>query len=59
MCPEGSPFLCKRGFELTIAEGVFYPAFGQLLSPDLDALAMSLSCVSVIVNALRLRTRKL
>lgn len=38
-----------------IAAGVLYPVFGLLLSPVLAAAAMSLSSVSVIVNALRLR----
>ncbi|MEO7736387.1 MAG: HAD-IC family P-type ATPase, partial [Kofleriaceae bacterium] len=42
-----------------IAAGILYPAFGILLSPMLAAAAMSLSSVSVIGNALRLRHMKL
>jgi Cu+-exporting ATPase len=38
-----------------IAAGVLYPVFGLLLSPMIAALAMSLSSVSVVANALRLR----
>jgi Cu+-exporting ATPase len=44
---------------IPIAAGVLYPVSGLLLSPMLAALAMSLSSVSVIANALRLRTRNL
>jgi Cu+-exporting ATPase len=44
---------------IPIAAGVLYPNFGLLLSPIIAALAMSLSSVSVIGNALRLRALKL
>jgi len=42
-----------------IAAGVLYPFFGLLLSPILASAAMTFSSVSVIANALRLRTVKL
>jgi Cu+-exporting ATPase len=48
-----------NGIGIPIAAGVLYPSFGVLLSPIVAALAMSLSSVSVILNALRLRTVKL
>lgn len=40
---------------IPIAAGVLYPAFGLLLSSIVAAAAMSLSSVSVVGNALRLR----
>ncbi|KYO50586.1 haloacid dehalogenase [Tistrella mobilis] len=43
---------------IPVAAGVLYPVFGLLLSPVIAAAAMALSSVSVIGNALRLRSMK-
>jgi cation transport ATPase len=40
---------------IPVAAGLLYPAFGILLSPVFAAVAMALSSVSVLANALRLR----
>ena len=47
--------LVYNALGVPIAAGVLYPFFGILLSPLIAAAAMSLSSVSVVSNALRLR----
>ena len=48
-----------NGLGVPIAAGVLYPLAGILLNPMFAALAMSLSSISVILNALRLRYKRL
>ena len=50
---------CYNIIGIPIAAGVLYPSLGILLSPIVGALAMSLSSVCVVSNALRLRGRTL
>ena len=50
--------LVYNALGIPIAAGVLYPFTGILLSPIIAALAMSFSSVSVVGNALRLRTQK-
>lgn len=50
---------CYNIIGIPIAAGILYPINGMLLSPMLAGLAMSLSSVCVVSNALRLRRKKL
>ena len=50
--------LVYNALGIPIAAGVLYPFTGMLLSPVVAALAMSFSSVSVVANALRLRTHR-
>ena len=50
---------CYNLLGVPLAAGVLYPIFGLLLSPMIASLCMSLSSVSVIANALRLRSASL
>lgn len=48
---------CYNTLAIPIAAGALYPAFGILLSPMIGGLAMSLSSLFVVTNALRLKRR--
>lgn len=50
---------CYNTIGIPIAAGVLYPAFGILLSPMFAGLAMSLSSIFVVTNALRISRKKL
>jgi Cu+-exporting ATPase len=44
---------------IPVASGLFYPVFGVLMSPVFAGVAMALSSVSVVLNSLRIKTKKL
>ena len=50
---------CYNVLGIPVAAGVLYPAFGLLLSPMIGGLAMSLSSLFVVTNALRLKTKRI
>ncbi|MEF9970704.1 MAG: heavy metal translocating P-type ATPase [Oscillospiraceae bacterium] len=50
---------CYNTLGIPIAAGLLFPAFHLLLNPMLGALAMSLSSICVVSNALRLKTKKI
>lgn len=50
---------CYNSLAIPIAAGILYPVFGILLSPMIGALAMSLSSLFVVTNALRLKLYKI
>ncbi len=48
-----------NGLGIPIAAGALYPVFGWLLNPMLAGVAMSLSSICVVTNALRLKNARL
>lgn len=50
---------CYNCLAIPIAAGILFPSFGILLSPMIGAVAMSLSSLFVVTNALRLKTYKI